>query len=201
MSPGTPHISVVTVTKTQINFPAISVRPRTPSSIVTRSNLVQLDLTTLSPSQALVELTKLRKAHDDTASRRQLFRNPQTARPADAALMRATDSKPLPMKITSDDNDHSMMIGFNEVLSRRQTFVAWTNATHLVLQETLSDGNVRSTTFDILVDRRLPRDYSTEAHLNAIAAARWSTDQQRAKSKAKSQDGDSIQFSSTVLVR
>ena len=96
------------------------------------------------------------------------------------------------MTITPDDNGHSMMSGLNELMVRRQTFVTWTNATHLVLQETLSDGTVRTTTFDILVD--FPG--ITEAHLDDIGAARWSTDQQ----KAKSQDGDSIQFSSMVLL-
>ena len=73
------------------------------------------------------------------------------------------------------------MLCFNEMLSRQQTFVMWTNATHLVLNETLSDSTSRTTTLNILDD--FPE--ITESHPSAIGAARWSTDQQR----VKSQDG------------
>ena len=190
MSTGTPV--AVTVTKTVIGSPSISIRPRTPSTVSAINALDLLDLSTLSPTQALAELTKLKNEHGAAAARKQLFGTARTARPAYVALMRSCDSKTLPMIITPDDNGHSMMAGLNEFMSRRQMFVTWTNVTHLILEETLSDGSTRSKTFDILVN--FPE--ITEDQLNAIGAARWTTDVQ----KATSQDGDSIQFSSTVLL-
>jgi len=60
------------------------------------------------------------------------------------------------------------------------------------LKETLFLGTVRTTSFDILVDfAKITKD-----QLNDIGAARWTTEQH----KAKSQDGDNIQFSSTFLL-
>ena len=124
MTTGTPPSpSIVTVTKTIINSPATSIRPRTPGTVATNDALDTLDLNAMTAAQALTKLTQIKNDHDTNAARRELFGTARTARPGDVTLMRSCDSKPLPLMITPDDNGHSMMAGLNELLSRRLTFV------------------------------------------------------------------------------